>query len=55
MMAARLKALGVESVLVDRNTQIGDNWLRRYDCVTFHVPTTNCEMPYTCTSLSTPI
>ncbi|KAK9782254.1 putative FAD/NAD(P)-binding domain-containing protein [Seiridium cardinale] len=46
-VAARLKALGVESIVVDRNKQIGDNWTRRYDCLEFHVPTSNCEMPYT--------
>lgn len=48
MMAARLKALGVESVLVDRTPRIGDSWMNRYDCLKFHVPTSNCEMPYCC-------
>ncbi|KAI1503001.1 hypothetical protein F5X99DRAFT_426586 [Biscogniauxia marginata] len=33
MTAARLKALGVESVVVDRNTQVGDSWKNRYDCL----------------------
>ncbi|KAI1409052.1 hypothetical protein F5Y13DRAFT_171064 [Hypoxylon sp. FL1857] len=46
MTAARLKALGVESVLIDRNAQLGDNWANRYDCLKFHVPTSNCELPY---------
>ncbi|KAI2778207.1 hypothetical protein F4815DRAFT_494773 [Daldinia loculata] len=46
MTAARLKALGVESVVIDRNAQIGDNWRNRYDCLKFHVPTSSCEMPY---------
>ncbi|OTA99623.1 hypothetical protein M426DRAFT_27372 [Hypoxylon sp. CI-4A] len=45
-MAARLKALGVESVAIHRNAQIGDNWAHRYDCLKFHVPTSNYEMPY---------
>lgn len=46
MTAARLKAFGVDSIVVDRNDRIGDNWLRRYDSVTLHVPTSNAEMPY---------
>jgi cation diffusion facilitator CzcD-associated flavoprotein CzcO len=46
--AARLKALGVDSVVIDRNAHVGDNWTQRYDCLRFHVPTSNCEMPYTC-------
>lgn len=48
MTASRLKALGVESVVLDRNPQIGDSWANRYDCLNFHVPTSNCEMPYAC-------
>lgn len=50
MMAARLKALGVESVLVDKTSRVGDSWANRYDCLKFHVPTSNCEMPYRCES-----
>ncbi|ROV95041.1 hypothetical protein VPNG_09489 [Cytospora leucostoma] len=46
MISARLKALGVESILADRNAQVGDNWARRYDCLEFHIPTSNCELPY---------
>ncbi|TGJ78431.1 hypothetical protein E0Z10_g10326 [Xylaria hypoxylon] len=45
--AARLKALGVESIAADRNARVGDNWNRRYDCLKIHVPTANCELPYT--------
>lgn len=48
MTAARLKALGVESVVLDRNAQVGDSWAYRYDSLRIHVPTSNCEMPYTC-------
>ncbi|KAI9712011.1 MAG: hypothetical protein M1820_001719 [Bogoriella megaspora] len=44
--AARLKALGVESVILDRNARVGDSWACRYDCLRFHVLTSNCEMPY---------
>ncbi|KAI0513064.1 hypothetical protein F5B22DRAFT_637427 [Xylaria bambusicola] len=46
MAAARLKALGVDTILADRNARIGDNWAKRYDSVKIHVPTSNCEMPY---------
>ncbi|KAI0849179.1 hypothetical protein F5Y00DRAFT_253101 [Daldinia vernicosa] len=44
--SARLKALGVDSVIIDRNGQLGDNWMNRYDCLRFHVPTSSCEIPY---------
>jgi cation diffusion facilitator CzcD-associated flavoprotein CzcO len=46
MTAAQLKAYGVECVVLDRNAKIGDNWASRYDSLRFHVPTSNCEMPY---------
>ncbi|KAI1357742.1 hypothetical protein F5Y08DRAFT_323485 [Xylaria arbuscula] len=46
MTAARLKALGVDTIVADRNDRIGDNWLQRYDSLKIHVPTSNCEMPY---------
>lgn len=45
-LAARLKALGVDSIIAERNTHVGDNWARRYDCMKFHVPTSLCELPY---------
>ncbi|KAI1134738.1 FAD/NAD(P)-binding domain-containing protein [Hypoxylon sp. FL0543] len=45
-LAARLKALGVESVMLEKNAQVGDNWMTRYDCLRFHIPTASCEMPY---------
>lgn len=48
MMAARLKALGVENVIAHRNSQVGDNSKLRYDYLRFHVPTSNCEMAYFC-------
>ncbi|KAM0429243.1 hypothetical protein ACHAPT_006457 [Fusarium lateritium] len=45
-LAARLKALGVESVMAERNARVGDNWALRYDCLRFHIPTSVCELPY---------
>ncbi|GAA92592.1 monooxygenase [Aspergillus luchuensis IFO 4308] len=41
-LSARLKALGVESVMVERNPCPGDNWALRYDCMQFHIPTAFC-------------
>ncbi|KAH0269538.1 P-loop containing nucleoside triphosphate hydrolase protein, partial [Aureobasidium melanogenum] len=45
-LATRLKALGVHSVMIDRNPSVGDNWALRYDCMKFHIPTSFCELPY---------
>ena len=45
-LAARLKALGVESIMAERNPNVGDNWALRYDYLKFHVPTSFCELPY---------
>ncbi|KAK4172919.1 hypothetical protein QBC36DRAFT_336900 [Triangularia setosa] len=45
-LAARLKALGVESVMAEQNPNPGDNWALRYDFMKFHVPTAICDMPY---------
>lgn len=47
-VAARLKALGVESVMAERNPRPGDNWASRYDCMRFHIPTSFCDLPYMC-------
>ena len=46
ILAARLKALGVESVMVDRAENPGDNWAIRYDCMRFHLLTSTCELPF---------
>ena len=45
-LAARLKALAVDSIMADRNAHIGDNWALRYDCMKFHIPTSFCELPF---------
>ncbi|KAK1655074.1 hypothetical protein BDP81DRAFT_308322 [Colletotrichum phormii] len=45
-VAARLKALGVESVMLDRNPSPGDNWALRYSAMKFHIPTAICTMAY---------
>lgn len=45
-LAARLKAVGVDSIIAERNARVGDNWAGRYDCMKFHIPTSFCELPY---------
>ena len=35
-VAARLNALGVDTLIVDRNQRIGDNWRLRYHALTLH-------------------
>lgn len=46
ILSTRLKALGVESVIVDKHPQPGDNWALRYDCLRFHIGRGNAETPY---------
>lgn len=45
-LAARLKALGVDSIMAERNARVGDNWALRYDSMKFHIPTSFCELPF---------
>lgn len=45
-LAARLKALGTESIMAERNAHAGDNWALRYDSMRFHIPTSFCHLPY---------
>ena len=35
-VAARLKHLGIESLIIDRNPHIGDNWRNRYHQLVLH-------------------
>ena len=37
-VAARLKHLGVPTLVVERNSRIGDNWRNRYDTLCLHDP-----------------
>lgn len=52
-LAARLKAVGVESIMAERNAKVGDNWTLRYDSLKFHVPTSFCELPFMSMFIST--
>ncbi|KAL4964487.1 monooxygenase [Aspergillus stella-maris] len=45
-LSAQLKALGVQSIIIDRNARPGDNWALRYDCMKFHIPTSFCHLPH---------
>jgi cation diffusion facilitator CzcD-associated flavoprotein CzcO len=38
MLAARLKLLGVDALLIDQNARIGDNWRKRYHQLVLHDP-----------------
>lgn len=44
--AARLKLLGLNALLVDRNQRIGDNWRNRYHQLVLHDPVWYDHMPY---------
>ncbi|KAF7324570.1 Flavin-containing monooxygenase [Mycena kentingensis (nom. inval.)] len=46
VLAARLKALGVRTLLVERNARIGDNWRHRYDSLCLHDPVWYDQLPY---------
>ena len=38
MLAARLKQLNVDALLIDRMARIGDNWRKRYHQLVLHDP-----------------
>ncbi|TFK20744.1 monooxygenase [Coprinopsis marcescibilis] len=45
-VAARLKVLGLKSLLVDQNERVGDNWRNRYEALCLHDPVWYDHMPY---------
>ncbi|KFZ03221.1 hypothetical protein V502_11126 [Pseudogymnoascus sp. VKM F-4520 (FW-2644)] len=45
-LAARLKALGVSALIVDRSPQIGDSWRQRYESIKSHTPRYTDHFPY---------
>ncbi|MBM3368188.1 MAG: NAD(P)/FAD-dependent oxidoreductase [Betaproteobacteria bacterium] len=45
-IAARLRQLGVEALVVDRNPRVGDNWRRRYHALTLHNQVQVNHLPY---------
>jgi len=42
--AARLKALNVPALVIDKNDRIGDSWRNRYEALCLHDPV--CELPF---------
>jgi putative flavoprotein involved in K+ transport len=45
-IAARLKQLQIDTLIVDRQPRIGDNWRRRYHALTLHNQVQVNHMPY---------
>jgi putative flavoprotein involved in K+ transport len=45
-IAARLGALGIDTLVVDRNARIGDNWRNRYHSLTLHNEVFVNDLPY---------
>ncbi|HEY5637363.1 MAG TPA: NAD(P)-binding protein, partial [Burkholderiales bacterium] len=45
-IAARLRALGVDTLIVDREARIGDNWRKRYHALTLHNQVQVNHLPY---------
>ena len=45
-IGARLKALGIDALIVDRWPQVGDNWRRRYHALTLHNQVHVNHLPY---------
>jgi len=45
-IAARLKQLGVDALIIDREARIGDNWRKRYHALTLHNEVHVNHLPY---------
>ena len=45
-LAARLRRLGVPTIVLERNARAGDNWRRRYKSLCLHDPVWYDHMPY---------
>jgi cation diffusion facilitator CzcD-associated flavoprotein CzcO len=45
-LAARLTAIGVDTLLVEANARVGDNWRRRYHSLTLHNEVWANSLPY---------
>jgi len=46
IIAAQLKQLGVDALVVDRFPRVGDVWRNRYHSLALHFPTTVCHLPH---------
>jgi cation diffusion facilitator CzcD-associated flavoprotein CzcO len=54
-IAARLKQLSVDTLIVDREKRIGDNWRKRYHALTLHNQVQVNHLPYMPFPLSWPV
>jgi cation diffusion facilitator CzcD-associated flavoprotein CzcO len=45
-IAARLKQLGIDTLIVDREGRVGDNWRKRYHALTLHNQVQVNHLPY---------
>ncbi|KAL2834081.1 hypothetical protein BJY01DRAFT_259666 [Aspergillus pseudoustus] len=45
-MAARLKVLGMENLIIERSDEIGDVWKKRYEYLSLHFPHWPDALPY---------
>ncbi|KAF8813407.1 FAD/NAD(P)-binding domain-containing protein [Phlegmacium glaucopus] len=54
-MAARLKALDISSLVIDKNERVGDNWRTRYEALCLHDPVWYDHMPYLSFPTSWPV
>ncbi|CAN5118844.1 NAD(P)/FAD-dependent oxidoreductase [soil metagenome] len=46
MAAMYLEKLGVETLVIDKNERVGDNWRKRYHSLALHNPINLCHMPF---------
>ena len=53
--AARLKTMGVNTLVIDQNTSVGDNWRKRYHQLVLHDPVWYDHLPYLAFPPSWPI
>ncbi|KAH6891483.1 hypothetical protein B0T10DRAFT_402666 [Thelonectria olida] len=44
--AARLKMLGIDTLVIDQNERVGDNWRKRYHQLVLHDPVWYDHLPY---------
>ncbi|KAJ9611879.1 hypothetical protein H2204_015121 [Knufia peltigerae] len=45
-MGARLKALGVDNLIIERSDEVGDVWKKRYEYLSLHFPHWPDDLPY---------
>ncbi|HVW45073.1 MAG TPA: NAD(P)/FAD-dependent oxidoreductase [Amycolatopsis sp.] len=46
MLAAHLRQLGVDTLVVDKNERVGDTWRDRYHSLALHTPTDMVHLPF---------